>query len=489
MVSKVSQEEALHAKEVRINGIKDRLDSLQRAEYYNQLAKVSSLIMGPIVQELGPNCLGMTLKEVLEYREHLRLHPSTIRGSGGIEFPEEILDTFRPGSLEDIFRSGSMEIPEKAVDELVELTRSRPRSLDIMLEKPSRPSQPLKESPEEPVERLRKAWPLTIEDAGLEQLRRPGTTIKVGDLGAVQVLKSESRTSKSPPSTLDAVAAYLTRMEDGGAAEGYVKVRARKLRFFARQYPELPTSPEPIRTYLRQFKTNDVPTRQDQWKALTALYKFASDEYDLPNPMLNKVDKPRFRKKPGQRLSRDQAKRLVAAIKTDLEWAITTCYFGLRFRRIEAERLLFGDIKSDYLIIRGKERTEELPLLPVFRDKLLSIDDNSGVNDPLFGIKGDTLAYHVRRLFKRADIVGVRASPHTLRNTAGALWSTFGGDWTSNRQLLRHSAKTMTDHYAPLTIDELRVKDQRYNPMLNLMRELGLVSDRDYPNTSSAQQP
>ena len=80
---------------------------------------------------------------------------------------------------------------------------------------------------------------------------------------------------------------------------------------------------------------------------------------------------------------------------------------------------------------------------------------------------------------------GVEGSPHTLRNTAGALWSTFGGDWTSNRQLLRHSAKTMTDHYSPLTIDELRAKDERYNPMLNLMRELNLATK--YLNTSSVR--
>ncbi|GAI84997.1 unnamed protein product, partial [marine sediment metagenome] len=92
--------------------------------------------MGHVVRELGPNFPRKTLKEVRDYMEHLRL--PTIRGSGGIEFPE-------------------------------------------------------------------------------------------------------------PPSTQDAVAAYLTRMEDTGAANGYLKVRARKLRFFARQYPELPTSPEPIR--------------------------------------------------------------------------------------------------------------------------------------------------------------------------------------------------------------------------------------------------
>lgn len=286
-------------------------------------------------------------------------------------------------------------------------------------------------------------------------------------------------------SSLAVAESYLTCLADGGAADGYVKVRARKLRFFARQHPQLPTDPLVIRAYLRQFKTYDVPTRQDQWKALAALYKFASTTYDVPNPML-KVDKPRFKRKPGQRLSRDQARLLLTVLKTDLEWALITCYFGLRFRRAEAERLCFGDIKDDYLIVRGKERIEELPLLPLFRDKLLRLSGGRRPGDPLFPIKGDAMAYRINRIFKRAGIIGARTSPHTLRNTAGALWATFGGDWTSNRQLLRHSAKTMTDHYSPLSIDELRVKDARHNPMLNLMRELGLTPR--FTNTSSVRE-
>jgi len=288
--------------------------------------------------------------------------------------------------------------------------------------------------------------------------------------------------------TKEIIDAFITDKADGGAAEGYTRVLCRKLNQFAKQYPKLPINPEQIHAYLRQFKTIDVPTRQDQWKALNMLYKYAYRNHTDDNPML-KVDKPRFKKKSGQRLSREQAKLLVSAIRTALEWALVICYFGLRFRRIEAERLCFGDIKSDYLIVQGKERTEELPLLPFFRDKLLSLRNNHSPNDPVFGIKADTLAYHIRQLFKRAKIEGVRGSPHTLRNTAGALWSSFGGDWTSNRQLLRHSAKTMTDHYSPLSIDELRVKDDRYNPMLNLLRELGEVPATIYQNTSSAQQP
>lgn len=312
--------------------------------------------------------------------------------------PEEIRGTFRPGSLEEIFMAGSQGVVKEVLEDI----------------------------------------------SRLEQLRRLDKDEAARLILAVRA--ESSKPAESLPSTQDVADAYLTYMEDTGAAEGYTKVRARKLRFFARQYPKLPTDPGVIRAYLRQFKTADVPTRQDQWTALSALYKFASDTYDTPNPML-KVDKPRFRKKSGQRLSREQAKIFLAAVKTDLEWAIVTCYFGLRFRRVEAdrERLRFGDIKSDYLVVQGKERTEELPLLPIFRDMLLKLQNDRRPNDPVFPIKADTLAYHIERIFKRAKIEGVRGSPHTLRNTAGALWSTFGGDWTSNRQLLRHSEKTMTD--------------------------------------------
>ncbi|MBA7619871.1 hypothetical protein ES703_27213 [subsurface metagenome] len=302
---------------------------------------------------------------------------------------------------------------------------------------------------------------------------------------AAEVLQAQPSTQIAL-ATSEVLEEYLIYKSDGGAADGYLSVRARKLRFFANRNPEVPISPEPLSIYLRLFKTDDVPTRQDQWKALSDFYKFLSKKYSVPNPML-KVEKPRFKKKSGQRLSRDQSKLLLTVVETDLEWAIVTCYFGLRFRRVEAETLLHADIKSDFIVVQGKERTEELPLLPVFRDKLLLLRNNHSPGDSVFGIKADTLAYHIGRLFKRAEIEGVRGSPGTLRNTAGALYSTFGGDWTSNRQLLRHSAKTMTDHYSPLTIDELRVKDERYNPMLCLMRELGQVPAlaTDYKNTSS----
>ena len=307
-------------------------------------------------------------------------------------------------------------------------------------------------------------------------------------LGGRFPYREDSLTSIKSVSTTEVIDTYLINKADGGAAEGYLKVQRRKLMHLARRHPQLPASAEVVREYLRQFKTGDVPTRRDMWMALSMLYKFAAGKYGVFNPILE-VDKPRFKKKPGQRLTWEQARTFIGAVSSDLEWALVACFFGLRFRRVEAERLCFSDIKDDYLIIKGKERIEEMPLLPVFREMLMKLPGRHGADGAVFGQQGDTLAYHIERIFKRAAIKGVRGSPHTLRNTAGALWSTCGGDWTSNRQLLRHSAKMMTDHYAALTIDELRAKDERYNPMLNLMRELGLAPALNYQNTNNAPPP
>ncbi len=337
--------------------------------------------------------------------------------------------------------------------------------------------RPLKESSEEIQEQMRAAFAVA---------KRTGEPVYL-------TVRAEGSKFRSAPSTQEVIEAYLTNKADGGAAEGYLVVQRRKLNVFARQYPRLPAEPEMIRVFLRQFKTDYVCTRQDYWKALKMLYDYAAGIYGVPNPiLLGKIDKPHFRKKPGQRLSRDQARQYLSALRTDLEWAITACCFGLRLRRIELERLSWDDIKSDYIFVWGKERAEELPLLPIFREMLFKLRKKKDRHDGrVFSIKADTIAYHVQRVFQRAGIEGIKKGPHILRNTAGRLWLTYGGDDRANRQLLRHSDQTMTDHYSVLGLDELMVMEGHFNPMLNLMVELGLatslVPDTTYQNITGVR--
>ena len=472
-----------HAREVHINGV-NGVDSLQRkAEFYDQLALACDLQVGHVVRGLGHNLLPTTLKETQEY---LKLHPSTIRGSGGIESPEEILDSLRPGSLEDIFRSGSLELPEKAVDELVELMRSRPRSLDTMLEKPSKPSQPLKESPEEAVERLRKAWPLTIEDAGLEQLGRPGMTIQVGGLGAVQLLESESRTSKSPPSTQEIIDKFLASKRAANLSSETIQSYSNTLRPFVRHFPILPDKPETIEEYLAPYR-GENSTAWNIFTRIRILYDFAESRgfLSFPNPM-RAIQTPRKVRKPPEHLDFDQAARLITAIGDDRERGLVYCMFGLGLRLKETRRLAVMDIGEDTVrTIHGKERDEPAPLAPPIREVLLRLAEGKRPDELIFqgrqGALSDSLIQSiVKKLFIRAGITGVRPSPHTLRHSKGALSSMLGLDTYSNRRLMRHTSTQMTDRYIELNMEELKVKDRQYNPLLQLLGKSELGKKPDY---------
>ncbi|GAI82318.1 unnamed protein product, partial [marine sediment metagenome] len=68
-----------------------------------------------------------------------------------------------------------------------------------------------------------------------------------------------------------------------------------KLKLFARAYPKLPKKPGPIEEYLATIK-GEPETRHAQFRALRAFYTFASQRYDLRDPM-TKVDPPRCPKK------------------------------------------------------------------------------------------------------------------------------------------------------------------------------------------------
>ena len=101
---------------------------------------------------------------------------------------------------------------------------------------------------------------------------------------------------------------------------------------------------------------------------------------------------------------------------------------------------------------------------------LLKVVDGREPEDPVFmGQRGrlspDMLAYIVRKLFIRSGINGVKQSPHTLRHSRGALTAAAGLDSYSSRRLLRHADTKMTDLYSQLNFDELRAKEERYNPL------------------------
>lgn len=249
------------------------------------------------------------------------------------------------------------------------------------------------------------------------------------------------------------------------------------LRTFARHYPILPAEPEPIEQYEGRYSIENTGINNID-SVLRLFYNFAKERLGLPNPM-DKIKRPRGKAKPPQHLTISQAQALIADISNDRERGLIYCLLGLGLRLSEVRRLTITDIGEDVILIHGKERTEPMPLLPEIREALLKLTVGKSPDEPVFkGRNGQPLSDNmiqviIKAMFQRAGITGVRPSPHTLRHSRGVISDIAGLDDFSSRRLLRHADTQMTDRYSALNLEELRAKEEQYNPLRVLARHAG----------------
>ena len=309
-------------------------------------------------------------------------------------------------------------------------------------------------------------WKLEIPDINeyIEKKRQ-----EISEATSVQQQISHNELTLHSIRTAEVVDRFLASKQAAGLAEDSIENYRDMLNAFARQYPILPTTPEPI----EEFLTSKMgQTRFNYYSRLVGLYKFASQRLGLPNPM-EKIEKPRFKSKEPDSLNKKQARELRDAIANDRERGLVYLYLGQAFRLSEALRLNVGDIRDDTILVHGKERVESIPLLPEVRDVLLKLSGGRSSSEPVFlGQRGrlgaDMAQLYIKRLFRRAEIDGVKQSPHTLRHTFATLATIAGCDTYSVARLMHHqvnSRTSMTVHYIHLNLDDLRVKLERYSPL------------------------
>jgi len=75
----------------------------------------------------------------------------------------------------------------------------------------------------------------------------------------------------------------------------------------------------------------------------------------------------------------------------------------------------------------------------------------------------------IKRLAKKANIEGVRCSPHTLRHTGATLFIRYGGDPFSLQRLLGHSDISTTMIYVHMTGTALREAHAKASPVDRLL--------------------
>ena len=417
------------------------------------------------------------------------------------ESPEEILDSLKPSSL-TIRAAGG----EKLLQELEEILPSlRPGSLTLggdvrgrfagcaeLEQRLEQVSPTVKvvslaipgiEIPEEALEKLRKVWPLTIGDAGLQKLEQVLPSLKPGS-PTIGIEKPASKSSKTLPGTQEIIDEYLTAKQ--------LKVRPTTLRGysdtlrpFAACFSTLPAEPKRIDEYLAPYG-NETMTAKNIFIVIRDLYNFAEKRNRLPfpNPM-PVVFKPGCTSKPPEHLTIKQARALLNAVEDDRERGIVYCSLGLGLRLREFRLIRVADVGEDTILVHGKERNEPMPLIAEIRDALLKLAEGKGPDEFIFsGRHGQPLSESmvqliVKRLFRRAGISGVRPSPHTLRHSRGVITDIAGLDDYSSRRLLRHASTQMTDRYSALNLEELRAKEEKFNPLrvLRQRQELGKSCD------------
>lgn len=266
--------------------------------------------------------------------------------------------------------------------------------------------------------------------------------------------------------TAEAVDKFLASKR-GAVSEYTVANYTSMLGKFAAMFPVLPQTPEEIERFLSTFKSRS--SANTAYAVLLVFYKFAEQRFGARN-VVALVKRPKVKPKEADYLTKGQARALLDAVETPLERGLIYLYLAEGLRLREALNLNVEDVFEDRLRIKGKEAEQFMPLLPEVREVLLPLCKGKKPSDPVFTlvkgkrIAGTTAEEIVRKVFDRAGIRGIRASPHTLRHTFATLLTQAGCNDYIVTRLLRHEApKTVNYGYRHVSFDDLQHALQKFS--------------------------
>ena len=254
------------------------------------------------------------------------------------------------------------------------------------------------------------------------------------------------------------------------------------LRRFAATYPELPTEPRPIQLYLTGFQgSHSEESIHDYFRALRAFFRFISDWWKIPNPMV-KLRAPRVTEKVRPTLEPDDLARLIDSATKLRDKAIITLFVnsgirsgelaGLRKQDIKAHTVRFRgqSIKAYTVVVSGKSGQREVPFSEQIRTLLAALIASDGRGDHLFNGHKGPLGKHgiyriVRMHMRKAGIEGPKLGSHRIRHGFGKNFLVNGGDVRSLQQIMGHKNISTTQKYLNLTLTDVIIKHHKFNPL------------------------
>lgn len=296
-------------------------------------------------------------------------------------------------------------------------------------------------------------------------------------IGTCPICDGWQETEDPPPAqlkTLDVVQQFLDA-KVGKVADTSITGYRHTLGIFVKYCLLLPSTPEELDRYLARFR--ERRTAAGAYTVIKMLYKFANERFDFPN-VISKVQRPAFQEKAPFAFNLQEARRILdeASKGGERNLALVHLYLGHGFREREAVKINIGDYADGQIMVRGKKRTEPIPLLPETRQLLLRLENGRKPGSPLFlSQMGQRLSAKmayviVKDILRSAGVlegrpIDARIATHALRKTFATLMRTNGCPRDISNRLLRDYRKEASDRYYAEIEGMMKEALERYSPL------------------------
>jgi integrase/recombinase XerD len=298
---------------------------------------------------------------------------------------------------------------------------------------------------------------------------------------------AESRSTKTVEMTILALKKLKNFLEANGLPVDAENVGTNEIRAFV-LYLQGCCRYEHHRYTRRQEKRLSLQTVNCYYRALRAAWnRWVSDGIIGKSPF-SRLKAPKFIKKVIPTFTETQIENLLNVIDTSTtggyrDYTLFALLLDTACRLSEITNLRVADVdmSEKCLKVLGKGKRERIIPISATTMKLLWKYINTYRPEPPIPCNNHVfLTYDGRPLTKnrvenrmrkygeKANIVGVRCSPHTLRHTASLFWIRNGGDIFSLQQITGHSSLDVLRGYVNLAQADVRKAHLRYSPLNNL---------------------
>lgn len=297
-----------------------------------------------------------------------------------------------------------------------------------------------------------------------------------------------------PITTAAAIGAFCATRAGGNASKATITWYEQMLKPLDTNHRTLPLDRAPIEALMHSL-TGAAETKIDHWRALRIFYRWCSERWELPNPMLDAHGRALIQRPPRRRklpkaltdLQVDQLRWANAHHPRDL--ALIDLILDTGARIGELAPLKWRDVhqrhagQPAYLSVSGKTGDRDLYMQDHVFDELVALEPARGgrvwssVREPGQPISVNGLQQAIGYAGARANL---QLGPHALRHTFGKLWVVHGGDIVRLQQILGHSSISTTRVYLEMAQGDVKAAHAQYSPMANRFRVIdgGLSEER-----------